>query len=105
VPDPKEVEETIDIENSGNTVEVEMMGATLLSLAIRGDGAADYALDAKLKSKRGTDWIKDVDTTYTGASDYDDTLRTAMPKVRVRCTSGTASAGDTATITLSAGGG
>ena len=101
--DKKEVEETIDIENSGNTVEVEMMGATLLSLAIRGDGTAEYVLDAKLTRRDG--WIEDVDTTYTGSADYDDTLRTAMPKVRVRCTSGTGTPDDTATVTLSAGGG
>ncbi len=101
--DKKEVEETIDIENSGGTVEVDMMGATLLSLAIRGDGTAEYVLDAKLT--RGSNWIQDIASTYSGGSDYDDTLRTAMPKVRVRCTSGTGTPDDTATVTLSAGGG
>mgnify|MGYP000541808000 CR=1 FL=1 len=94
---------TIPITDSGETVEVSMSGATLLSLSIRGDGTAEYVLDARLDG--GDDWTEDVDQTYSGAANYDDTLRTAMPKVRVRCTSGTASANDTATVTLSAGGG
>lgn len=101
--DKKEVEETIDIETAGNSVEVEMMGATLLSLAIRGDGAADYVLDAKLT--RGSNWLQDVASTYSGSADYDDVVQTGMPKVRVRCTTGTGTPGDSATITLSAGGG
>jgi hypothetical protein len=103
VPEPKEVEETIDIENAGNTVELDMMGATLFSVAIRGDGTAEYVLDAKLT--RGSTWLEDVDSTYSGAADYDDVVQTGMPKVRVRCTSGTTNPGDTATVTLSAGGG
>lgn len=103
MPEPKEVEQTIDIETAGNSVVLRMHGATLFSLAIRGDGTAEYVLDAKLT--RSDTWIQDVDSTYSGASDYDDVIQTGMPYVRVRCTTGTATAGDTATVTLSAGGG
>lgn len=101
--DPKQTEETIDIETSGGTAEVRMHGATMLSIAIRGDGTAEYVLDAQLD--RQGDWIEDVASTYSGASDYDDVVETGMPHVRVRCTSGTATVDDSATITLSAGGG
>ena len=100
--DKKENADTIDIETAGNTVEVETLGATVLSLAIRGDGSASYAIDAKLT--RGGTWIQDVDT-YTGSADYDATITTGYPKLRVRCTSGTTTAGDSADVTLSAGGG
>jgi hypothetical protein len=102
--DRKQTEETIPIDTAGETVEVEMHGATTLSVAIRGDATAEYALDAQLD--RQTDWIQgNPDTTYTGSADYDDVVTTGMPRVRVRVTTGTAGSGDEATITLSAGGG
>lgn len=101
--DRKLTKATIDIENPDSTVEVDMWGATLLSLAIRGDGNATYVLDARLDG--GDDWTTDVASTYSGASNYDDVVRTAMPEVRVRCTSGTGAVDDTATIKLAAGGG
>lgn len=101
--DKKEVEETIPIETTGETVTVEMMGSTILSIAIRGDATAEYVLDAKIT--RGSNWIQDVDETYTGSADYDDTLTTGYPRLRVRCTSGSGGASDEATVTLSAGGG
>lgn len=101
--DKKETSQTIPITNPGETAEVEMMGATILSIAIRGDATAEYVLDAKLT--RGNNWIEDVDSTYSGTSDYDDVVETGMPMVRVRCITGTGTADDTATVTLSAGGG
>lgn len=101
--DPKETETTIDIETAGGTAEVRMHGATILSLAIRGDAAADYVIDAKLS--RSSNWISDVDATYSANADYNDVIETGYPHIRVRCTTGTATAGDSATITLSAGGG
>ena len=100
--DKKENAATIDIETAGNTVDVDTLGATVLSLAIRGDASASYAVDAKLT--RGSNWIQGV-ATYSGSADYDDTITTGYPKLRVRCTSGTGTAGDAADVTLSAGGG
>jgi hypothetical protein len=94
---------TIDIENAGATAAVSMQGATLLSLSIRGDGTASYVLDARLDGS--DDWTEDIASTYSGAADYDDVVRTGMPEVRVRVTSGTGTAGNTATIKLGAGGG
>lgn len=94
---------TIDIENAGATVAVSLQGATLFSLSVRGDGTAEYVLDARLDG--GDDWTEDVDQTYSGAANYDDTLRTGMPEVRIRCTSGTGTAGNQAEIKLAAGGG
>lgn len=94
---------TIDIEATGATAEVSMQGATLLSLSIRGDGTASYVLDARLDGD--DDWTEDVDQTYSGAAEYDDVVRTGMPEVRVRCTSGTGTADDTAVVKLAAGGG
>jgi hypothetical protein len=102
--DRKQTEATIPIDAAGETVELDMHGATLLSVAIRGDAAADYVLDVQLD--RQSDWIQDhIDTTLTGAADYDTTVETGMPNVRVRVTSGTGTGGDEATITMSAGGG
>jgi hypothetical protein len=101
--DPKLAKETIDIEASGATVAVKLFGADLLSLSVRGDGTAEYVLDARLG---GSDtWTEDVDQTYSGAADYDDVVRTGMPEVRVRCTSGTGTPDDSAEIKLAAGGG
>lgn len=94
--------ETIDIENAGNAVSVEMGGATIVSLHIRGDAAASYQWDAK---PRGGNWIQNVGSEYTGSADYDDVFETGVEEVRIRCSSGTASAGDSADIYLSAGGG
>lgn len=102
--DIKQTEETIPIDSAGETVVVEMAGATTLSVAIRGDATADYALDARLD--RQSDWIEgNPSDTYTGSADYDDVVTTGMPRVRVRVTSTTGAAGDEATVTLSAGGG
>ena len=101
--DLKLAKETIDIESAGATAAVYMGGADILSLHVRGDGTAEYVLDARLDGD--DNWTEDVDQTYSGASDYDDVVRTGMPEVRVRCTSGTGTANDTATIKLAAGGG
>ena len=101
--DPKLAKETIDIEAAGATAAVYMSGADILSLHVRGDGTAEYVLDARLG---GSDtWTEDVDQTYSGAADYDDVVRTGMPEVRVRCTSGTGTPDDSAEIKLAAGGG
>lgn len=101
--DRKLAKETIDIENAGATVEVKMMGSETLSLSVRGDAAAEYVLDARLDGEDS--WTQDVDQTYSGSADYDDTVTTGYPEVRLRCTSGTATAGDSATVKLAAGGG
>jgi hypothetical protein len=98
----QEAEETIDIESSGGTVAIHMLGADVVSVHIRGDAAAEYQWDAKI---RDGDWIEDVGSEYTGSSDYDDTMTTGMDQVRIRCSAGTGTGGEQATITLSAGGG
>lgn len=100
--DPKQTEATIDIENSGNAASVLMHGATVLSIHIRGDATAEYQVDVR---KRGGDWIQNVGTEHTGASDYDEVYTTGAHEVRVRCSSGSGGADDQATITLMAGGG
>ena len=101
--DPKLSKTTLSITNAGDAATVKMFGADLLSLSVRGDGTAEYVLDARLGGD--DDWTEDIDQTYSGAADYDDIVRTGMPEVRIRCTSGTGSAGDEATIKLAAGGG
>lgn len=93
--------ETIGIENSGNAVTIQLHGRTIVSMIIEGDGAADYAWDAR---KTGGSWKQDVGTTYTGSSNYDDVIETGAQEVRIRCTSGTGSGNDEADILLMSGG-
>jgi len=90
-------EETIDIENSGNTVSLKLQGADTLTLIIEGDGAADYEFDARI---RQGEWRENIGSSYSGSSDYDDVRDSGADEIRVRCSSGTASAGDQAAITL-----
>lgn len=93
--------ETIDIETSGTTLPISVGGHTVLDLVIRGDGVADYAIDIR---EEGGSWVQNVGPTYTGASAYDDTLQFGAPELRIRCTTGTGTAGDSAEILLAAGG-
>ena len=95
--------ETIDIENSGGTVELETAGATIVSVHIRGDASATYQWD--VKRPRDSSWIQDADSEYSGSADYDDVFETGVAEVRIRCATGTGGSGDTADILLSAGGG
>ncbi|WP_226043484.1 hypothetical protein [Natrinema sp. DC36] len=99
---PQVAEETIDIETAGGSASVRMLGATIVSMHIRGDAAAEYQWDVR---RRGGEWIENVGSEHTGSADYDDTMRTGMATVRIRCSSGSGGVGDEATITLSAGGG
>lgn len=92
-------EETIDIETSGGTVALRLLGNAIADVHIRGDNAADYEVDVR---RNGGDWIQAVRSGYTGSADYDDVLETGAEELRIRCSSGTATAGDTATITLMA---
>ena len=92
-------EESIDIQNAGNAVALRLLGADTVDIHIRGDAAADYAVDVR---RNGGDWIQNVRSTYSGSADYDDVLETGADELRLRCTSGTATAGDTATVTLMA---
>lgn len=92
-------EETIDIETAGNAVALRLLANTIVDVYIRGDAAADYAVDVR---RNGGDWIQDVRSTYSGSANYDDVLETGAEELRIRCTSGTATAGDSATITLMA---
>jgi len=93
------VQESINIETDGNSVVLDTKGHTTADVAIRGAAAADYALD--VKSRDGS-WVQDV-ATYTGSTDYDAVLERGAKYLRIRCTSGTATADDSATISLLAG--
>jgi len=94
-----ETEETIDIETAGNDVELRLQGNDLVDVHIRGDAAADYEVD--LRTKDGN-WIQSARSGYTGSADYDDLLESAAYEIRIRCSSGTGTSGDSATITLMA---
>lgn len=98
---PRTARETIDIENAGATVAIRMMGAELASLHIRGDATAEYQWDVR---ERHGSWIQNVGPEYTGAADYNDVIETGVEEVRIRCSTGTASADDQADVLLSAGG-
>jgi len=92
-------EETIDIEASGNTVALRLLDNNIVDVHIRGDATADYAIDVRTN---GGTWIQGVRSGYSGSADYDDVLETGAVELRIRCTNGTATAGDSATITLMA---
>jgi len=96
------VSEIIDIENSGNAVSITLQGRTIVSMAVRGDGTAEYQWDAR---KTGGTWKENVGTEYTGSSDYDDVVETGAQEVRLRCSSGTGTPDDQADILLMGGGG
>jgi len=97
-----ESKETIDIETSGGGVTLTLTGRTIVSLAIRGDGTATYQVDART---RAGSWIQSVSSEYSGSADYDDVLETGVTEMRIRCSTGTGTGGDQATITLMASGG
>jgi hypothetical protein len=92
-------EETIDIENSGNTVSLRLKGADTLTLIVKGDGAADYEFDARIRQGA---WRENIGSSYSAVFDYDDVRDSGADEIRVRCSSGTTSPGDQATITLMA---
>jgi len=92
-------EETIDIETSGNAVALRVLGSNIVDVHIRGDAAADYEVDVR---RNGGSWLQDVRSGYTGSADYDDVLETGAEEIRIRCSSGTTTADDSATITLMA---
>ena len=92
-------EETIDIETAGNAVSLKLLGNNLADIHIRGDAAASYEVDVK---PNGGNWIQNVRSGYSGSANYDDVIETGAAWLRLRCTSGTAAAGDSATITLMA---
>lgn len=94
-------EETIDIETAGGTVALRNLGASIVSIHIRGDAAATYQVDVRT---RGGTWVQGVTSGYSGSADYDDVYETGAQEIRIRCSSGTATAGDSATVTLMAGG-
>lgn len=90
-------EETIDIENPGNAVTLRLLGASIVDIHIQGDAAADYAIDVR---KNGGGWIQEAHPGYSGSANYDDVLETGAEELRIRCTSGTGTADDSATVTL-----
>lgn len=95
----RSTEETISIETAGESVAVRTLGASVVTVVIEGDAAADYAWDVR---RRGGSWKQEIGDSYTGETDYDDVRETGADEVRIRCTSGTAGPTDEATITLMA---
>lgn len=93
--------DTLDIETTGDTLELALAGNDTLHVVIRGDGAADYQVDVTDDPANG--WINGVESgSLEGAvADYDETFTIAVPYVRIRVTSGTATAGDSADVLLS----
>jgi len=92
-------EESIDIESSGNAVSLDLKGHTIVDLHIRGAAAASYEVDVRIN--KGS-WINGVRSGYSGSADYDDVLETGADEIRIRCSSGTGTADQQATITLMA---
>jgi len=93
-------QQSIDIENSGNAVELDTLGHTIVDVSIRGDSTAEYAVD--IKSRDGS-WVEGVTSGYSGSADYDDVLERGAKLVRIRCTTGSGTGGDSATISLLTG--
>jgi len=89
--------DTIDIKTAGAAVSLLLKGATTVGVHVRGDATADYAVDVRT---RGGAWIQDVTAGFSGSANYDTVIEQAAHELRLRVTSGTASAGDQATITL-----
>jgi len=92
-------ESTIDIETAGNAVGLRLLGCNTVDVHIRGAAAADYEVDVR---RNGGSWIQAVRSGYSGSADYDDVVETGAEEIRIRCSSGTATADDSATITLMA---
>jgi len=92
-------EKTIDIEGSGNAVTLRLLGNNIVDVHVRGDAAADYEIDVR---RNGGSWIQGVRSGYSGSANYDDVLETGAEEIRLRCSSGTGTAGNEATITLMA---
>jgi hypothetical protein len=44
-------EETIDIETSGNAVALRVLGNNIVDVHVRGDAAADYAVDVRRNAR------------------------------------------------------
>lgn len=94
--------ETIDIETSGNGVTINLKGRHICEVHIDGDGAATYRVDGRESEK--ANWVQGTRADYTGSARYDDYIETGWAQLRIQCTSGTATAGDSATVVLCAGG-
>ena len=92
-------EGSIDIETAGNAVSLRLLGNSTVDVHVRGDAAADYEVDVR---RNGGDWIQATRSGYSGSADYDDVLDSGADEIRLRCASGTGTAGNTATITLMA---
>lgn len=94
--------ETVDIENAGGVVSLRHPGNAYYDISIDGDGVAEYVIEERARGKDS--WRRADGRDFTGSSDYDITASSDRLWVRVRCTSGTGSADDQATIRISAGG-
>jgi hypothetical protein len=93
-------EKTIDIESSGENVVIDLEGRDSVELTITGDGSADYRIDGR--ATKTSTWEEGVRSDLTGSANYQKYYDTAWHQFRVYCTSGTASANDTADIVMCA---
>lgn len=89
-------EQDIDVENSGNTVSLEINARTEVRIEIDGESGNEFEFQVR---RPGGSWITGVNS-YTGSANYSDTRSEPAHEVRIKCTSGTSNANDTATITL-----
>lgn len=93
---------TIDIDVTGQSVEITLHGCTHLDIVIRGDGAADYEVDIR-GDDPGETWMQGV-KTYSASADYNDSFQTGAAELRVRCSTASATSGHQADVLVSAGG-
>lgn len=97
----EETRDTLDIETAGDTVRLNMGRDEVLGVYVRGDGAADYALDVT-DDPNGT-WLQGAET-FGAATTVDFGGFEGAQWVRLRVTTGTATAGDTADVLLTSAG-
>lgn len=92
--------DTFDIETAGAELIIDTGEDHVLDLYIRGDGAADYSLDV---SDRNSQWVADAQT-FAAVTTVNQTLTNCVRYVRLRVTTGTATAGQTATVLMASAG-
>lgn len=94
--------EILDISTTGGNVKINLDGRTIVEVAVRGDVAATYRVDGR--ESGSANWKEGVRSDYSGSSNYDDTITTGWNELRLVVTSTTGTSGDSATVTLCAGG-
>ena len=97
----EERNQTLDVETSGGTVTLEKADDDTLNVRVAADGT--ISADLKVSDRKGA-WF--TEKSYSSTSDVDDTGLTITERyVEFEVTSGTGTAGDTADVLLTSGGG